>query len=264
MSTPALKAVGLSKSYGPVRALHNVSLQVDPGRVTCLLGDNGAGKSTIIKMLAGVVQPDDGRIELNGRPVQLTSPKDALAHGIATVFQDLATVPILPIWRNFCMGSEPTRGMWPLRRLDASAAKEATRAELSAIGVDIADLSRPISTLSGGQRQCVAIARAVHQGANVLILDEPTSALGVRQSRLVLDYILTTKARGVGIILVTHNPSHAYAVGDTFTIVGHGEEQGKWSKEDISPDELISHMSAGTSVHELPDAALATSDRATS
>lgn len=258
MSTPVLEAVGLTKSFGAVRALSNVSLEVHAGRVTCLLGDNGAGKSTIIKILAGVVQPDAGSIAVAGRAVELSTPREALSHGIATVFQDLATVPILPVWRNFCMGSEPTRGMWPFRTLDARAAMDATHQELSAIGVDIADLTRPISTLSGGQRQCVAIARAVHKGANILILDEPTSALGVRQSRLVLDYILATKERGVGIVLVTHNPSHAYAVGDTFCIVGHGKQQGKWAKDEISPEDLISHMSAGTSVHELPDATLET------
>jgi simple sugar transport system ATP-binding protein len=252
MNTPVLEAVGLTKLYGAVRALSGVSLEVHAGRVTCLLGDNGAGKSTIIKILAGVVQPDAGSLAIDGKTVELSSPRDALSRGIATVFQDLATAPVLPVWRNFCMGSEPTRGMWPFRVLDARGAMDATHKELLAIGIDIADLTRPISTLSGGQRQCVAIARAVHQGANVLILDEPTSALGVRQSRLVLDYIQTVKERGVGIVLVTHNPSHAYAVGDSFCIVGRGEVQGRWAKDEISLEDLVFQMSAGTSVHELP------------
>lgn len=249
---PVLAATRLSKSFGAVQALTDVSVEVFAGRVTCLLGDNGAGKSTIIKILSGVEKPDSGTISVNGEIVELSSPRDALSRGIATVFQDLATVPILPVWRNFCMGSEPTKGRWPFQVLDSRAAMEATHRELSAIGVDIEDLSRPIATLSGGQRQCVAIARAVHQGANVLILDEPTSALGVRQSRLVLDYIQVTKRKGVGIVLVTHNPGHAYAVGDTFCIVGRGREEGKWTRDEITPDQLISHMSAGTSVHELP------------
>ena len=246
-----LRARDLVKFYGPVLALSNVSLDVQPGRVTCLLGDNGAGKSTVIKILSGVIRPDGGSLEIDGAPTELSSPKDALQRGIATVYQDLAVVPVLPVYRNFCMGSEPTMGRWPLRLLNVRSAIETTRREMHAIGIDLDDVRRPIATLSGGQRQCVAIARAVHQGAKVLILDEPTSALGVRQSNIVLRYILHTKERGVGVVLVTHNPLHAYAVGDTFTIVKHGAVAGFWKKNDLALDELERQMSGGHEVDDL-------------
>ncbi|HEX7292130.1 MAG TPA: ATP-binding cassette domain-containing protein [Conexibacter sp.] len=243
--TPLLEARGIAKSYGPVAALDRTDLSVHGGEVTCLLGDNGAGKSTVIKVIAGVVAPDAGELLVDGVPVRFSSPKDALARGIATVFQDLAIVPVLPVYRNFCMGSEPTRGRWPLRLLDVKSAIETTRSELAAIGVDLADVERPIATLSGGQRQCVAIARAVHLGAKVLILDEPTSALGVRQASIVLRYVRETKRRGIGVVLVTHNPRHAYAIGDRFTILKQGRVDGAWSKPELSLEELVMRMSAG-------------------
>lgn len=246
-----LRARDLVKFYGPVRALSGVSLDVERGRVSCLLGDNGAGKSTVIKIVSGVTQPDSGTLEIDNYPTVLSSSKDALDLGIATVYQDLAVVPVLPVYRNFCMGSEPTKGRWPLRVLDVRSAIETTRQELHAIGIDLDDVRRPIATLSGGQRQCVAIARAVHQGAKVLILDEPTSALGVRQSRIVLRYIAQTKERGIGVVLVTHNPMHAYAVGDTFTILKHGAMSGHWSRDEIQLDELERQMSGGHEVKEL-------------
>lgn len=242
MDEPLMVLENVHKSYGPVQVLHDVGLVVRAGEVTCLLGDNGAGKSTMIKILSGVTTPDRGTVRFAGRQLTLPNPKAALELGIATVFQDLAVAPVVPVYRNFCMGQEPTRGVWPLRWLDVKRAVDVTRAELAEIGVDVADVNRPIATLSGGQRQCVAIARAVHRGAKVLILDEPTSALGVRQSALVLRYVQRTKERGVGIVLVTHNPGHAYAVGDSFTILKHGRVEGTWDMGDLSVDELTAKM----------------------
>jgi len=239
-----LEVHSISKSFGSVSVLHDVSLSVLPGEVTCLLGDNGAGKSTIIKVLSGVHRPDTGSVLIDGDEVVFRAPRDALDAGVATVFQDLAVVPILPVFRNFVMGAEPTRGWGPFRLLDRARAQSTARAELAAIGIELDDVSRPIATLSGGQRQCVAIARAVHRGARFLILDEPTSALGVRQSNIVLSYLTQVKRRGIGSLLVTHNPSHAYAVGDRFVLLEHGRVVGTWAKQDITLDQLIDHMSS--------------------
>ncbi len=155
---------------------------VRAGEVTCLFGDNGAGKSTLIKTLAGVHKPSEGEYRFEGEPVEFDSPRDALAKGIATVYQDLAMIPLMSIWRNFFLGSEPTKGFWPFRRFNVDFAKGVTREEMSKMGIDIRDADQPVGTLSGGERQSVAIARAVYFGAKVLILDEPTAALGVKQA----------------------------------------------------------------------------------
>nr|BFE79011.1 hypothetical protein GCM10020093_016120 [Planobispora longispora] len=163
-------------------ALRDVSTRVDAGEVTCVLGDNGAGKSTLIKILAGVHPPDSGEYLVDGAPARFTSPRDALDRGIATVYQDLAMIPLMSVWRNFFLGSEPSRGRGPFRRFDVARAKRTVREELRSMGIDIRDVDQPVGTLSGGERQSVAIARAVYFGARVLILDEPTSALGVKQA----------------------------------------------------------------------------------
>ena len=179
-----------------------------------------AGKSTFIKILSGVYVHDEG--ELLVEETRFNSPRAAKERGIATVFQDLATVPLMSIWRNFFLGSEPTVGLGPLRRLDIRAAKKVMREELEKMGIDVRDPDQPVGTLSGGERQAVAIARALHFGAKVLILDEPTSALGVKQSGIVLRYIAAARDRGVGVIFISHNPHHAYPVGDHFVILNRG------------------------------------------
>jgi simple sugar transport system ATP-binding protein len=189
---PLLEVENVSKYFGNVIALKDVSTTVEQGQVTCVLGDNGAGKSTFIKILSGVHREDEGEIRMNGERVTFGSPRAAKSRGIATVFQDLATVPLMSIWRNFFLGSEPTVGAGPLRRLDVNAAKRTMRDELAKMGIDVRDPDQPVGTLSGGERQAVAIARAIHFGAKVLILDEPTSALGVKQSGIVLRYTATT------------------------------------------------------------------------
>ncbi|MBW3552771.1 MAG: ATP-binding cassette domain-containing protein [Gemmatimonadetes bacterium] len=219
---PVLAARGVTRRFGRVTALADATLEVHGGRVTCLLGDNGAGKSTLIKVLAGVHPPTEGRVEVDGRPVAFASPRDAQRHGIAVVYQDLAVIPLMSVWRNFFLGREPTVGRGPLRRLDTAGCRAATREALDAFAIRIDDVDRPLGTLSGGERQSVAIARAVHAGARALILDEPTAALGVRQSGLVLEHIRRVRDAGVGVLLVTHNPKDALAAGDAFVVLRQG------------------------------------------
>ena len=249
--TPLLEVEGLSKSFGGVTALEDVSMSVRAGEVVCVLGDNGAGKSTLIKTLAGVHPPDRGRILVSGAAVRFASPRDALALGIATVYQDLAMVPLLSIARNFFLGAEPTRGIGPFRRFDVDRADAIVRAELAKMGIHVRDTSEPVGSLSGGERQSVAIARAVYFGARVLVLDEPTSALGVKQAGVVLRYIVQARARGCGVILITHNPHHAHLVGDRFTILSRGRSQGTFAKDQISRDELVQRMAGGQDLTEL-------------
>ena len=191
--TPLIEVEGVSKYFGQVIALKDISMSVDAGEVLCLLGDNGAGKSTLIKTLSGVHRHDEGRMLIEGEEVKFNSPRDALDRGIATVFQDLAMIPLMGISRNFFLGREPTKGFGPFKRYDAAHADRVTREEMQGMGIDIRDPSQPVGTLSGGERQSVAIARAVHFGAKVLILDEPTSALGVKQAAVVLRYIAKTR-----------------------------------------------------------------------
>ncbi|WP_019075956.1 ATP-binding cassette domain-containing protein, partial [Streptomyces hokutonensis] len=195
---PTVQLRNAGKAYGNVRALHGVDLAVRPGQVTCVLGDNGAGKSTLIKIISGLHQHTEGEFLVDGEPVHFTTPRQALDRGIATVYQDLAVVPLMPVWRNFFLGSEMTKGPWPFRRLDIEKMKQTADEELRNMGIVLDNLDQPIGTLSGGQRQCVAIARAVYFGARVLILDEPTAALGVKQSGVVLKYVAAARERGLG------------------------------------------------------------------
>ena len=250
-TAPLLEVRGVSKYYGSVIALKDISTEVHAGQVTCVLGDNGAGKSTLIKILSGVHQHDEGELLVEGEPKRFGSPREAKACGIATVFQDLATVPLMSIWRNFFMGSEPTRGWGPFRRFDVAFARQTVRDEMAKMGIDIRDPDQPVGTLSGGERQSVAIARAVHFGARLLILDEPTSALGVKQSGVVLKYIVQARERGVGVIFITHNPHHAFPVGDRFVILNRGRLMGNWAKGEITRDELILKMSGGAELEAL-------------
>jgi simple sugar transport system ATP-binding protein len=241
--TPYLEAVGVSKIYDTVAALQDVSIAVRPGEVVCLLGDNGAGKSTLIGILSGVMTPDTGTVRVAGRDVRFASPNDALDSGIATVFQDLAIVPIMPVFRNFFLGREPVAGRGPFRRFDVARAKRIAYEKLIELGVEVTDVRRPISTLSGGQRQSVAVARAVHFGARILILDEPTSALGVKQAAIVLDLVRRAKEQGIGVILITHNAQHAYPIGDTFVILALGKVIGTFRKADLTVTDLMMLMS---------------------
>jgi simple sugar transport system ATP-binding protein len=256
---PLLEVNNISKYFGSVIAIKDVSMFVRAGEVTCLLGDNGAGKSTLIKTLSGVYRADEGEYRFEGERMDFGSPREALDRGIATVYQDLAMIPLLSIWRNFFLGSEPTRGWGPLRRYDVGFAKDTTRAELSKMGIQIRDPEQPVGTLSGGERQSVAIARAVYFGAKVLILDEPTAALGVKQAGVVLRYIVQAKQRGIGVIFISHNPHHAYPVGDHFVILRRGQVYGDFAKDEIALEGLVQMMAGGEELenlaHELAQAA---------
>jgi len=250
-ATPLLEVRNVSKYFGNVVALKDISVGVNAGEVTCVLGDNGAGKSTFIKILSGVHRHDEGELLVEGRPTSFGSPREAKERGIATVFQDLATVPLMSIWRNFFLGSEPTMGRGPFKHIDVAFAQRTMHEELRKMGIDVRDPDQPVGTLSGGERQAVAIARAVYFGAKVLILDEPTSALGVKQSGVVLRYVAQARDRGLGVIFITHNPHHAYPVGDRFVILNRGRLMGDWRKSEISRDELVKQMSGGAELEAL-------------
>ena len=253
-----LELNNISKFYGNIIALTGVTTTVNPGEVTCVLGDNGAGKSTFIKILAGVHQHDEGTLRMEGEEVRFNSPREALGRGIATVYQDLAIVPLMSVWRNFFLGAEPKTGIWPFRQIDIEGAKRIAKEEMAKMGIDIRDVEQPVGTLSGGERQSVAIARASYFGARVLILDEPTSALGVKQSGVVLRRIIEARDQGLAVIFITHNPNHAYPVGDRFVILNRGVSMGNWAKEELSQTDLTQLMAGGAELdalqHELAQA----------
>lgn len=251
--TPLLEVRDVSKYFGSVIALKDISVQVYAGEVTCVLGDNGAGKSSLIKIMSGVHPHDAGELLVGGKPVHLHGPRDARALGIATVFQDLATVPLMSIWRNFFLGSEPTVGFGPLRRMNVRFAKDVMRDEMHKMGIDVRDPNQAVGTLSGGERQAVAIARAVYFGAKVLILDEPTSALGVRQSGIVLKYIVQARERGLGVVFITHNPHHAFPVGDRFVILNRGRLMTTLEKSETTREELTQMMAGGEELEKLSE-----------
>ncbi len=250
-SKNALELKNVEKSFGSVIALQNVSVAVEKGSVTCILGDNGAGKSTLIKTLSGVHKPTKGEYLLDGVPVEFNSPRDALANGIATVFQDLATIPLMSVWRNFFLGNEIRINVGPFRFLNVKKMKEITKEQLLAMSIDLRDVNQPIGTLSGGERQSVAIARSVYFGAKVLILDEPTSALGVRQSGIVLKYVLAAKDRGVSVVFITHNPHHAHLVGDRFYLLNRGQMIKRFDRDNVQLEELTKAMAGGAELEAL-------------
>jgi simple sugar transport system ATP-binding protein len=250
-SEPYVELRSVSKYFGSVIALKDVSFDVRPGEVHCLLGDNGAGKSTLIKTLSGVYIPDEGEIVVAGKPVRFGSPSDTRDCGIATVYQDLALVPLMSVARNFFLGREPVRKFGPITQFDVAFANRTAYEELSAMGIQLRDPEQPVGTLSGGERQCLAIARAIHFGAKVLILDEPTSALGVHQASVVLKLIVQSKARGIGVIFISHNVHHAHVVGDRFTLLKRGRSTGTYNKDEISRDQLLNLMAGGKELVDL-------------
>jgi simple sugar transport system ATP-binding protein len=245
MAIPIVEMIGIQKLFGHIIALSGVSFDVFPGECHCLLGDNGAGKSTFIKIMSGVHPPTLGDMKVNGEPVRFSSPRDAMAAGIATVYQDLAMIPLMSVSRNFWMGREPEIGIWPFRTIDFKTADAVTMEEMRHMGINLREPGQAVGTLSGGERQTVAIARAVHFGAKVLILDEPTSALGVRQTANVLTTIDRVRAKGIGIVFITHNVRHALVVGDRFTVLNRGKTLGTADRGQISADELQNLMAGG-------------------
>ena len=254
MAVPLIEAREICKYFGSVIALKGISMRVYPGEVLCLLGDNGAGKSTLIKCLSGVHEPDEGQLLVEGNAVRMKSPREARDFGIATVYQDLAMIPMMSVARNFFLGSEPTVGWGPFKRFDVARAEALTRRELAHMGIDVRDPRQPVGTLSGGERQAIAIARAVYFGAKVLILDEPTSALGVKEAGVVLRYIHQARARGVGVIFITHNIHHAYPIGNRFTLLNRGRLYGTFEKAEITRERVLEMMAGGEELDAIGEA----------
>src|SRR3954451_17948811 len=248
---PLIEVRDVVKHFGSVIALSGISMTVRRGEVMCLLGDNGAGKSTLIKTLSGVFRPTSGDYLVDGKTVSFSTPRDALDAGIATVFQDLAMIPLMSITRNFFMGREPVKGFGPFRHIDMGFCDRVTREEMKKIGIRIRDPGQAVGTLSGGERQCVAIARAVYFGARILILDEPTSALGVKQASMVLRYVARARADGLGVVFITHNVNHAYPVGDRFLLLNRGRSMGCFAKGEVSRDAVTGMMAGGEELREL-------------
>ena len=249
---PLIEFKDVCKYFGGVIALEKISFSIESGGITCcLLGDNGAGKSTLIKTLSGVHKPTTGEILIDGKPVEFNSPRDAMNCGIATVYQDLALVPLMSISRNFFMGREPIKKVFGFPVYDSAYADRIALEQLDEFGIQVADAEQAVGTLSGGQRQCLAIARAVYFGAKILILDEPTAALGVKQSANVLKMIMRVKARGIGIVFITHNVQHATLVGDSFSVLNRGRTLGFYQKSQISAEELYNKMAGDKEMDDL-------------
>ncbi|AIU29392.1 ABC transporter ATP-binding protein [Corynebacterium ulcerans] len=247
-TTPIIELRDITKSYGAFDALRGVNLSVAPGEVTCVLGDNGAGKSTLIKILSGLHKQTSGELLIDDQPVTFNSPREALDHGIATVHQNLAVVGQMSVWRNFFLGQELTGFLGRLREEEMrSIAQE----QLKAMGIDLPDIDVDVESLSGGQRQVVAIARAVYFGARVIILDEPTAALGVKQSGMVLRFVAAARDKGIGVVLITHNPHHAYLVGDRFTILNLGNQILNASRDQVTLEQLTQQMAGGGELEAL-------------
>ncbi|CAB4631736.1 unannotated protein [freshwater metagenome] len=249
--TEILSVTNVGKSYGTVLAIRGISAEVIAGEVLCILGDNGAGKSTLIKILSGVHAPSEGTMKVNGVETILSSPRDALDAGIATVYQDLAVVPLMPVWRNFFLGSELRKGFGIFKRLDTTAMRTIAKQQLAEMGISLRDVEQPIGTLSGGERQAVAIARAVYFGAKAIILDEPTSALGVKQASVVLKYIAKARDSGLGVVFITHNPNHAYPVGDKFLLLKLGASIGYFDKSELTIEKMTKLMAGADEMSTL-------------
>lgn len=236
--TPMVKMVQIVKRFGTITALKGVDFEVDAGEVRALLGDNGAGKSTLIKVLTGVYPPTRGAIYFEGKPIQINSPRDARAIGIETVYQDLALVNLMSISRNFFLGRELVKKLGPLSWLDIKEMNEQCRRSLADIGIEVRSASERVGNLSGGERQSIAIGRGVHFGAKVLILDEPTSALSVGETRKVLSYIENARQRGLAVIFITHNVNHVYMVADSYTIIRQGQNVGTYHKGELTQEDI--------------------------
>lgn len=243
--TPLVEMRDIVKTFGTINVLRGIDFNVDRQEIVGLLGDNGAGKSTLIKILTGIYTPTSGQIYFEGQPVQITSPHEARTIGIETVYQDLALVPLMSISRNFWLGQEITRRVGPVQVLDKGEMSERTRKALLDIGIHIRNTEEAVGSLSGGERQSIAIGRAVYFGKKLLILDEPTSALSVGETAKVLDYTRAAKERGMSVIFISHNIGHVHKVADRFTIISHGQKVGDFRKSEVSEMEVASMVMTG-------------------
>jgi simple sugar transport system ATP-binding protein len=242
---PLLELRSLTIRYGNVPALSRLSIVLRAGEITCVLGENGSGKSTLVAVLSGLRRHDEGQLLASGRPVRFRSPRQARAAGIATVWQDLAVAPLLSVWRNFFLGAEPSRGVWPLRRLDLAAARETTVRAMARVGVTGLDPGQPASALRAGERQSLAVARALHFGARALVIDEPTAPMTVAQHTLVMQSVVAARREGLAVLFVTHNPRYAHLVGDRFLLLAHGQVAGNLTRADVDADDLTRLMAGG-------------------
>ncbi|TFV51971.1 ATP-binding cassette domain-containing protein [Blastococcus sp. TF02A_35] len=253
-TTPAVELRGVTVRHGNVPALNRVSAVLQPGEITCVLGENGSGKSTLVSVLSGLRRHDEGELLVAGVPVRFRSARQARALGIATVWQDLAVAPLLSIWRNFFLGAEPTRGIWPLRRLDVEGARATTVRAMARVGVTGLDPDQPASALQAGERQSLAVARALHFGARALVIDEPATPMTVARQTLFGQAILAARAQGLAVVVVTNNPRYAHLIGDRFLLLAHGSVAGNLTRDDIDADELTALMAGGDSLTTLTDA----------
>lgn len=236
----------LSKNFGPVQALNDLSMVVRAGEVVALAGDNGAGKTTLIKAISGVYQPSGGEILLKGKPVTFASPQEARDQGIETIYQDLALADNLSIGANIFLGREPMRrafGFLPV--LDRAKMAEAAKSTMALLDFHVSRLDAPVSNFSGGQRQAVAIGRAVYWNAQILIMDEPTAALGVPEQRKVIQLIHQLKAQGRGVIFISHNLQDIFAVADRIVVLRRGVQAGERRIADTTHDEVVKLMVGG-------------------
>jgi simple sugar transport system ATP-binding protein len=249
--SPLLELRRLTVRYGNVDALSRLNATFAAGAITCVLGENGSGKSTLVSVLSGLRRHDDGQLLLAGEPVRFRSPRQARAAGIATVWQDLAVAPLLSVWRNFFLGAEPTRGMWPLRRLDLDTAREITVRSMARVGVPGVDPDAPASALQAGERQSLAIARALHFGARALVLDEPTTPMTMARQTLFGQAVLAARGQGLAIVMVTNNPRYAHLIGDRFLLLAGGQVAGNLTRDDVDADMLTALMAGGEELSTL-------------
>jgi simple sugar transport system ATP-binding protein len=258
---PVLELRSLSVRYGHVPALARVSLGLRPGEITCVLGENGSGKSTLVAVLSGARRPDDGELLLDGRPVRLRTPRRAREAGIATVWQDLAVAPLLPVWRNFFLGAEPTTGVWPVRKLDVNRAREVTEAAMRQVGVIGLDPDQPANALRAGERHSLAVARALHFSSRVLVVDEPTAPMTVAQHTLVLQSMVAARRQGLAVLFVTNNPRYAHLVGDRFLLLAGGQVAGNLTRDDVDAADLTRLIAGGDELTALTAALAAAEPR---
>jgi simple sugar transport system ATP-binding protein len=252
--TPVLELRGVTVRFGSVPALSRVSLALCPGEVTCVLGENGSGKSTLVALLSGLLHPVEGEVVVDGRPVRFRSPEQARSVGVATIWQDLAIAPLMSVWRNFFLGAEPTRGVWPFRRLDVGRARAIAEQAMARVGVPGLSADQPASALQAGERQSLAIARALHFGARVLVIDEPAAPMTVTQRALVLQAVVAARNDGLAVLFVTNSPQYAHLVGDRFLLLGGGRVAGDLTRDDVDADDLTRLVAGGDELSRLTDA----------
>ncbi|SEK88550.1 monosaccharide ABC transporter ATP-binding protein, CUT2 family [Blastococcus sp. DSM 46786] len=253
-ATPVVELRGVTVRHGSVPALSRVAVALLPGQITCVLGENGSGKSTLVQVLSGLSRHDEGELLVGGVPTRFRSPRQAREAGIATVWQDLAVAPLLSVWRNFFLGAEPTRGVWPFRRLDLDGARETTMRAMARVGVTGLDPDQPASALQAGERQSLAVARALHFGARALVIDEPVTPMTVARQTLFGQAVLAARARGLAVVVVTNNPRYAHLIGDRFLLLAHGQVAGNLTRDDVDSDVLTALMAGGDQLTTLTDA----------